>query len=100
MPLRIRLTAIGKRLAIQFEAEVDTHRTNRRSIAQTDAGGRTQTREIEVAHPREDVARVDEGDGAQRLPDRDAHLAVEDEHGVAAIRQTVGVENLRHTQTI
>src|SRR3989442_1492966 len=82
------------RPAVDLESVVDPERTEGRFPSDAEADRRAQRCQIDVARTREDVAAVDEADGADAPSQRLAQLRVEDDQAVAPECKPVFVEGV------
>src|SRR4051794_32595288 len=92
--------AAGDKLAIELEADVESNRTDGRTIAQAEPGGRPSLVELDLRHPVEDVAAVQEHGGAEIAPHRHSQLAVEQQQRIAAEREPGRADRIRRARGI
>src|SRR6185369_6394179 len=85
---------------IEFEADVEADRPDRRAVAGPETDAAAELREIEVRRPREHVAAVDEERGAEITQHRGAKLRVEDDFGIAAAGKPGRRNRCRHADGI
>ena len=100
MDSRRRLEHAGDHAAIQLEPEIDSDRADGRLVAQPEPVAAAQFSHVELVHPPEDVAAVEEDDAADILPDRKAQLAIEEHDGVTAGREAVGTDRVRGADAV
>src|SRR5688500_7552971 len=82
------LEASGRELTpIELEPEIDADGADRRVVGDAKARGRAKLPKVDVRGALEDVARVDEADGADAAEQRHAHFAVQHDQAVAAGRK-------------
>src|SRR5512140_1587093 len=98
----------GERLALsrreiappRLEPEVEPDRPERRSQPHPDAGREPHLAEIERLHSPEHVAGVDESDDAHIAPHRGPQLSVQDDHRVAAARESLRRDGLGRAERV
>src|SRR5262249_23150108 len=92
----------GHELArVEVESQLDANRPDGRTIVDTEPGRRPKIRQIEIARIREDVARIEKGDGRKSLQKVDAQLRVRHHLSVAALRKPgLRIDGLRRAETI
>ena len=78
---------------VHLEPDVDSDRSHRRTVPQTETNGASQIAEIEVGHPVEDVAAIRKESRSDFTPHRHAQLAVENQHGIPATREPTGADS-------